>query len=114
MVMMMEMYSAHLTAHQLEQLLEILANIVFCPHHLSETNNILQLSSLILPPTMQDEKRQQPRKSSVLQEESISDAHSAGFPNASSIHLHDDVSQPSEQNAGNIGSESDRVKFWAA
>eukprot|EP00984_Skeletonema_dohrnii_P007890 scaffold2907_cov124-Skeletonema_dohrnii-CCMP3373.AAC.2 len=74
----------------------------------------LQLSSLIPPPTIQDEKRQQPRKLSVLQEESISDAHSAGFPNASSIHLHDNASQPSEQKGGNIGSESARVKFWAA
>ncbi len=34
--------------------------------------------------------------------ESISVAHSAGFPYASSIHLHDDVSQPSEHSFGNI------------
>jgi len=47
MVMMMEMHSAHLTAHQLVQLLEILANIVFCPHHLSETNNIVQCHNFL-------------------------------------------------------------------
>ena len=48
MVLMMEMHSAHLTAHQLVQLLEILANIVFCPHHLSETNNIVQCHNFLL------------------------------------------------------------------
>jgi len=41
----MEMSSAHLTAHQLVHLLEILANILFCPHHRPETNNILQFHS---------------------------------------------------------------------
>ena len=48
MVLMMEMHSAHLTAHQLVQLLEILANIVFCLHHLSETNNIVQCHNFLL------------------------------------------------------------------
>ena len=46
-VLMMEMSSAHLTAHQLVHLLEILANILFCPRHLSETNNILQYHNFL-------------------------------------------------------------------
>ena len=74
----------------------------------------LQLSSLILPSRTQAENRQyifcvelncssgiQPRKPSALQEESSSETHSSGFPYASSIHLHDDVSQLSEHNSGN-------------
>ena len=44
----------------------------------------------------------QPRNPSPLHVESNSVAHSAGFPYASSIHLHDDVSQPSEHSFGNI------------
>ena len=88
-----------------------------------------QLSSLILPSRTQAENRQyifcvdlncssgiQPRKPSALQVESISETHSSGFPYASSIHLHDDASQPSEHNSGRIFyvSESAGVKFSAA
>ena len=56
----------------------------------------------------------QPGKPFALQEESISDAHSAGSPYASSIHLHDDVSQPLEHHSGNIGSVSASARFCAA
>jgi len=44
-VSMMEMSSAHLTAHQLAHLLEILANILFCPRRRPQTSNILQFHS---------------------------------------------------------------------
>ncbi len=89
----------------------------------------LHSSSLISLSTMQSEKPQntscmelnlssgtQPRNPFALQEESISDTHSSGFPNACSIHLHKDVSQPSEQKSGNISSvaERARLKFIAA
>lgn len=56
----------------------------------------------------------QPGKPFVLQEESISEAHSAGSPYASCIHLHDDVSQPSEHHSGNVGSVSVSARFLAA
>ena len=48
--------------------------------------------------------------------ESISVAHSAGSPYASSIHLHEDASQPLEHNSGNIFSVSGSAgdKFSAA
>ena len=48
--------------------------------------------------------------------ESISEAHRAGSPCASSKHLHDGVSQSFEHNFGSIGSvsESAGVKFCAA
>ena len=89
----------------------------------------LQLSWLILPSRTQAENRQyifcvelnsssgtQPRKLSALQEESSSETQSSGSPYASSIHLHDDDSQPSEHSSGNNVSVSKTagVKFCPA
>lgn len=63
--------------------------------------NILSTGSTCLSET-------QPRKPSDLQEESISDAHSAGSPYPFALHSFKDAGQPSPLKSGNIDVVSTR------